>query len=319
MSRIGSKWVIKGVGDLFSNPAKMNAKLDWVRENSAFMRERGNTMQREINEIRNRIGPRSPMRKVAARFVPESVSGLVTDSYFYMIMKAQLIADLPTWLGQYQKSMAAGEQHDRAVAIADQAVIDSQGAGQTKDLAGVQRGSQLMRLFTNFYSYFSATMNLMADRTTQFRRVGASDLPYYAIDMALLSFVPATLASLMYQLVKGEDDEEPEELASQVAQDNLVYALGLFIGVREIGSALSGIAGYQGPAGARFFAETGRFGKQVSQGEIDEPLLRATNSMSGILLHYPSTQLDRTVRGTIQYSQGDTGPEAVAFGPPRGQ
>lgn len=318
MSRIGSRYVMKGIGDLFSNPAKMNEKLEWIYENSPFMRNRSNTMQREINEIRNHIGPKSPIRKTFDRLVPGTVSGVVADSYFYMIGKAQLIADIPTWLGQYQKSLEAGEQHERAVAIADQAVIDSQGSGQIKDLAGIQRGSELMKLFTNFYSYFSATMNLMSDRTSQLRRVGARDLPYYMVDMALLSFVPATLASLMYSVLRTEGEDE-EELLQQVAQDNLVYMLGLMVGVREIGSALAGVAGYTGPAGARFFGEVGRFGKQVAQGEADEALARSANSMLGILLHYPSTQLDRTMRGAIAVSEGEAGPEAVLLGPPVGQ
>lgn len=315
MSRIGARWVLKGIGDWVGNPVKANAKLEWVREQSVFMRERGDTMQREISEIRSRIGAKSPLRGAIGKIVPEGVSSAMADSYFYLIMKAQLIADMPTWLGQYEKSMAGGEQHERAVAIADQAVIDSQGGGTTKDLAGIQRGSELMKLFTNFYSYFSATFNLMTDRTTELKRVGPRDLPYFAVDMMLLSVVPATLASLMYAALKGDDDE-PEELAKQVAQDNLVYMLGLMVGVREIGSALAGVAGYTGPAGARFFSETGRFGKQVAQGEVDEPLLRAGNSMAGILFHYPATQLDRTVRGTIQYAEGDAGLQAPIVGPP---
>lgn len=317
MARIGVGHVMKGIGGMFASPKKMNEKLEWIYSVSPFMKNRANTMQREINEIRNHIGAKSPVRKQFDKLVPPAVSGVVADSYFYMIGKAQLIADIPTWLGQYEKSLAAGEQQDRAVAIADQAVIDSQGSGLAKDLAGVQRGSQLQQLFTNFYSYFSATMNLMADRTTELRRVGVRDVPYFVVDMSLLSFVPATIASLLYQLLKGDGDDDWEDWIKQLAQDNMVYLLGLMVGVREIGSALAGVGGYQGPAGARFFAETGRFGKQVSQGEVDEPLLRATNSMLGILLHYPSTQLDRTVRGTIEFSEGEAGPQAIAVGPPR--
>jgi hypothetical protein len=41
--------------------------------------------------------------------------------------------------------------------------------------------------------------------------------------------------------------------------------------------------------------------------------------MAGILLHYPSSQLDRTVRGAIAFGEGEAGPQAVAMGPPVGQ
>ena len=43
----------------------------------------------------------------------------------------------------------ASEQVVAAVAEADQAVLDAQGGGQIKDLAAIQRGGQLQKLFTN--------------------------------------------------------------------------------------------------------------------------------------------------------------------------
>ena len=52
-----------------------------------------------------------------------------------------------------------------------------------------------------------------------------------------------------------------------------------------------------------------------------EPLLWNTstteaNAVGGVLLHYPSAQIDKTVRGLIQYANGDAGPQAVLVGPP---
>jgi hypothetical protein len=38
-------------------------------------------------------------------------------------------------------------------------VIDSQGGGQIKDLASVQRGGPMLKLWTNFYSIFNVTFN----------------------------------------------------------------------------------------------------------------------------------------------------------------
>lgn len=315
-SRIGAKHVGRGIADLFSTPAQMNAKVNWIYEVSPFMRTRGDTMQREINEIRNRVAPKSPLRQTVEKAVPAAAVDVVADSYFVLIAKAQLLADLPTWLGQYHKSLDAGEGADRAVLLADQAVIDSQGSGLTKDLAGVQRGGPWQKLWTNFYSYFSATYNLMADRTAQLRRVGPKDLPYFAVDVALLTFVPATLTSLMYQLLKGDDDDDMEDITKKVAADNLNYMLGTMLGLREAGGAISGMAGYTGPAGARVFVELGKLGKQAGQGELDEPLLRSVNSLAGVLLHYPAGQLDRTVRGLRDWSNGDAGPMAPLVGPP---
>lgn len=318
VARIGAKHVGKGIAELFGSPKAMNEKLAWIYEVSPFMSERSNTMQREINEIRNRIKAKSPLRKQFDKVVPQGITSAVGDSYFYMLVKAQLMADVPTWLGQYHKSLDAGVAQDDAVAQADQAVLDSQSGGQIKDLAGIQRGSPLMRLWTNFYSYFAATFNLTVDRTAELRRVGPSDLPYYAVDIMLLTVVPATLSSVMYGLLRGgwDDDDDMEDIAKSLAADNVSYMLGMMIGMRELGAAFTGNAGYSGPAGARAFAELNRFAKQVSQGEADEALARSANQAGGILLHYPASQLDRTVRGSVAAAKGETGPQAVLMGPP---
>jgi hypothetical protein len=321
ISRIGVKHVAKGIGGLLSNPAKMNEKVQWIYSVSPFMAKRGDTMQREINEIRNRIKAKSPVRRYFDKLVPPAVSGAVADSYFTLIAKGQLIADLPTWLGQYEKSLSEGTDVDKAVAIADQAVIDSQGSGHIKDLAGIQRGGPLMKLWTNFYSYFSATMNLLADRTTEFRRKGAKDAPYFAADVAMLTIVPASLMSLMYSVLRaglqpGDDDDE---ILKALAADNASYLFGTMVGLREVAAAFSGYAGYQGPAGARAFADLAKLGKQVQQGEADEALARAANSTAGILLHYPATQVDRTARGVRAVANGDAGAQALLLGPPVGQ
>ena len=316
IARIGVKHVARGIGDLFGSPKAMNDKIEWIYSVSPFMQERARTMQREVNEIRNKISPKSPLRRSIERVVPAPAADFVADSWFYMLGKAQLVADLPTWLGQYEKSVSGGESPDRAVAIADQAVIDSQSSGMIKDLAGVQRGGPVLKLWTSFYSYFSATYNLLVDRTHELKRKGAGDLPYFAADVAMLTFVPATITSVMYGVLKGGDDDEPEDWLKRIVADNLNYMLGTMIGVREIGGALTGFAGYSGPAGARVFSAVGNLGKQVAQGEIDEAALRSANAVGGVLLHYPSAQIDKTVRGLIQYANGDAGPQAVLVGPP---
>lgn len=319
MSRIGTKHVMKGLGGIIGSPKAMNDKLNWIYETSPFMRERGNTMQREINEIRNRIKAKSPLRKQFDKVIPQGISSAVGDSYFYFIAKAQLMADVPTWLGQYERAMSEGADADSAARQADQAVLDSQSGGQIKDLAGIQRGSPLMRLWTNFYSYFAATFNLMVDRSSELRRVGPRDLPYYAVDMMLLTVVPATITSIMYGVLRGgwlDGDDEPEDIAAAIAGDNISYLLGTMIGLRELGAAFTGNAGYSGPAGARAFAELNRFATQSQQGEVDEALLRSANATAGILLHYPAGQIDRSVRGSIEAAKGEAGPQAVLLGPP---
>ena len=99
------------------------------------MRLRGLTQQREIAEIRNKLSDKSPLRKTVELAVPAGVVDAVEGSYFALIAKAQMIADLPTWIGQYEKSMAAGETEERAADFRRSGGARQSGGGQTKDLA----------------------------------------------------------------------------------------------------------------------------------------------------------------------------------------
>jgi hypothetical protein len=130
----------------------------------------------------------------------------------------------------------------------------------------------------------------------------------------LLYTIPATLGLFLRIGLRGD---EPDDFWEEVIRENLGYAVGTMVGLREIGGVVQGFQGYEGPAGTRFFSEFGRLIKQIEQGEADEALWRALNKVAGILFHYPAVQVDRTVRGSIALADGDTDrPTAVLTGPP---
>lgn len=305
MQRIGTKWVAVGIARSLRDAASLDASTTWINERSEFMRLRAKTQQREISEIRNSVSDKS-----GARLAFEG-------SFFTLIAKLQLVADVPTWIGQYEKSMAAGETEERAVALADQAVIDSQGGGQIKDLAGIQRGGPFQKLWTNFYSYFSVTYNRMAEAVNETRKVGPERLPYLAIDFLLLAVLPSVLTTLLRHGLTGNDDDDWDDLLGKMIEDQATYMLGTMFGLREIAAAFGVGNGYSGPAGARFIGETVKLGKQAQQGEIDSAALKAANNVGGILFHYPAGQISRTVQGAQAVADGEAGPQALVVGPPR--
>lgn len=296
--RVGGKWIAKGIGQFYTAPIEQARE---VQAKSEFMRNRSRTMNREINDVRNQI--------------VEGKGKIRTNleaSYFVFIHAMQSTVDYPTWLAGYEKAIADNPaDEDRAIALADQAVIDAQGSGQIKDLAEVQRGHPAWKLFTNFYSYFNTTLNLAIERAqaTDFknpRQVGA-----LTVDYLLLLVVPAVMSSLLRSALRGEDDEE--KVLKNIAQDQVGYLLGLFVGVRELtGGAqlLLGVgdpgAGYPGPAGLRFFSEVYKLGQQINQGEVDMTLFKAANNAGGIILHYPAGQVNRTVEGAAALLEGRT-------------
>lgn len=302
--RVGPKWVAKGISRWLGDAKRMESTVSWIHERSDFMAQRAKTQMREINEIRNQVTS-------SGRF------SAVTDSYFWMINRMQMVADVPTWLGAYEKAMSEDVNEQRAYDLADQAVLDSQGGGQMKDLANIQRGGPMLKLWTNFYSYFNTTYNLNVEavKKTDFKSPG--DIGRLAVDMLMLNTVPALLGLAIKEAVRGGDDDDSFE---KIVREQAGYLTGMLVGLREIGGVLQGYHGYEGPAGATFFADLGRFLKQAEQGEADEAFWRAANKVAGVLFHYPAGQVDRTVRGARALVDGDTErPLAPLVGPPKTQ
>lgn len=316
MVRIGPKYVGRGIARVFRDAASMEATTKWVYANSDFMRLRAQTQQREIAEIRQQFQAKGPVRSTLDR-VPGVAPTLdvVGGSFFVLITKAQLIADVPTWAGAYEKAVDEGNTHERAVALADQAVIDSQGDGTIKDLAGVQRGGPFQKLWTNFYSWFNVAYNQLAESVNQTRRVGPERLPLLAVDFLLIAVVPALLTSLLRGAVGGDDWDD---LKKRIAGDQASTYTGFLFGFRELGAVFGVGNGYSGPAGARAIDATIKFGKQAQPGEADEAFFKAANNAAGMVFHYPSGQVQRTYLGIEALADGKTkNPMVIMTGPPK--
>lgn len=292
----GVRWLAEGLRQFALNPSKT---IEDIHAKSDFMRMRSKTINREINEILNTVAEGEGVTRLKA-------------SYFWLISKLQYMVDAPTWLGAYEKALAdlhienaatADERaalEEKAIALADQAVIDSQGSGMWKDLSAVQRGSEALRLFTNFYSYFNVTYNLAVQAL---RTKNAWQLPGQAL---LLFVIPAAYSVLMQSLLRGKcEDEDIECLAKALGQETIAYTFGTMILVRELSSIAQGYTGYTGPPGTRVFAEFTKLATQVSQGEVDMPLVKAAIMSASIPLHLPGVAISRIVEGGYNYAEGD--------------
>lgn len=314
MVRIGPKHVLRGGARWAADAVRMENSLTWIHEKSDFMRLRAKTFNKELREIRGTVAGKSKAMQV------------IDAGLFALMQKMQIVADVPTWIGQYEKTMAQGPEVDteagraaleeKAVAMADRAVLESQGGGATKDLSEVQRKHPML---TQFYSYFNVTLNLATEQTaaTDFKNPAA--VAGWLGDMALLLVIPAILPSLMMFAIKGGGDEEDDAAAwaKRIGQWQLGYLMGMVVGVREFGGAVSGFD-YAGPPVGRVVAGVGKFGKQVAQGEIDEPLVLAGIDLMGSAFGIPTVQALRSYKGWKAWDEGDedAGPQSVLFGPP---
>jgi hypothetical protein len=294
--RVGAKWIARGVAYTVANPLRTFKE---VNDKSSFMADRARTQFREINEVRNMVRGESAAKR--------SIS---LGAYFLM-MRMQRMVDVPTWVGAYQKALDSGTDEDTAIALADQAVIDSQGSGMTKDQSAWQQGGEVSKLFTVFYSYMNTVYNMTAVSTMTPRSKGR-----LASDYLMLLVVPVVLNyALKNALTPDIDDEEPdlEKIAQDLIAEELAFLMGTMVVVREfqliadkVTGREAGGRGYEGPAGLRGIGETMKFATQASQGEFDRAFRKSAVNMLGLATGLPSAQINRTLDGIEALSEGET-------------
>jgi hypothetical protein len=304
MVRIGPAWVAKGVAAWAGSPVELTKN---VLEKSEFMRNRSRTQQRELNEAMAVVRDKGAVRR-----------GM--DRLAYAPMQAmQFVVDMPTWWGAYQKALTEAPigmddetVEARAVQLADQAVLDAQGGGQVKDLAAVQRGNEFKKLLTAFYGFFSTTYNLAVERTKATDLKNPLEVARLGTDYLLLLVVPAVLSEMVKSALSGGGDDD-EDMKKKVASGLISYIMGTMVGVREASSAVQKAAGvqvfnggYGGPAALRFFSELDKLGQQLGQGDLDRALVRSAINVVGVVLHLPSSQINRTLDGVIAIEEGRT-------------
>ncbi len=157
-SRLGVKYMVRGLSatyrkTLHVNPFEAGRRLmdayQEVAEKSPFMATRLKSWQREVKDA-----SRSLTRG-------KGVRGWLQEHAFDLIGIAQMGVDLPTWNGAYLQGMDRYNGDEaKAVAHADRTVRLTQGSGRTADLSAIQRGGELQKAATTFYSWFNTMLNL---------------------------------------------------------------------------------------------------------------------------------------------------------------
>lgn len=300
--RVGPAHIGRGIVQYLAGPIDATRE---VNEKSEFMRNRARTRYRELNELRNRVQADLPAADVLKQHA------------YVLMMRCQQTVDVPTWLGAYDKAIGEGNDEDRAIALADQAVIDAQGGGQLKDVAAIERGGQALKLFTVFYSFMNTAFNLgVAETMTE------SSKARLAAKYLMLYSVPAVLGTLLKDALTPGDagDDDWKKLSAKLLSAQLSYLMGLMVVSREFAAAADIVTGqrsqgYAGPAGVRMVGGTLKFGQQAMQGQFDDSFRKASINLAGDLLGLPGAQINRTVTGTKALAEGKThNPAAIAFG-----
>ena len=303
-SRVGARWVGIGLGQYVSNPMQATR---YAQEKSEYMTNRTRTMFRDINELRNRVQGQTTGRELMGRYG------------YYLTMHFQMMVDVPTWIGAYEKALDGGHTEDVAIALADQSVKDSQGGGEEVDQSGITRGGPMIKLFTAFYDFMNTQANVL-----YLKNATAENKADKFMNLALVGLVtPILAAALRDALIPGDsgDWDDWEKAVKKMLSEGLGNLIGMVAFGREFSQVIKALMGedkgigYSGPTGLRVIPDSYKLAKQLSQGEMDDAFRKSFINMVGDVGGIPAVQINRSITGAKALDEGKTqNPAALVFG-----
>lgn len=176
-----------------------NREANWAfcLSKSTFLRERAETMERDAGEVlREEFHGGNGLVLDSL----EMGTKLVSKSAFKVMALTDLMLANPLWLAEYQRvyqdMMASAGPNvsdqmlqridEEAISAGDKAVRKVFGSGDIKDLAPIQKGSELDKLLTMYYSYFNVVFNALFSGYAKGRMQSKQNNTAYHIP----SFVP---------------------------------------------------------------------------------------------------------------------------------
>jgi hypothetical protein len=263
-----------------------------IKTISTEMRARPYSWDRELQDAWGRLGLEH--FKGSQRF---------KDFCFSMITLADMEVSYISWIAGFNEGMQKfkGSEPD-AIMFADSVVRKSQGVSMTKDLANVQKGSELKHMVTMFYTFFNSMENQLIERGLE-RKYGERSKFDIARTWWWIVVAPAVLG---FMLNERRIPNSPGELAKEVAQ----YRLAAIPFVRDLSSAALKGYDYQfSPAakGGKVFSDTIKHGENFISGEEEfGKLAGSVFEASGYVFGLPTAQALITAQGLIDLNNGYT-------------
>lgn len=311
---IGKGPMLRGMGRMAAAMAASDTTIEeLVYSRSPLMKARGEAFNKDIRDALRDMkdGIRVPFTENRYRVIPPWVQ----RNAFWMIVKAQRFVDVATWLGAYEAGSAQFDNENDAILFADRMVERAQGSPDLSGRTGVERGTiigggriqlqqaEWVKTFTPFMSYMLAKFNVAYERSKKLQQNFADPKEWanYITDMAFLF----TVEALVIGLIRGElpEEEDEETTAGYLAKQTGLTMLGTIPMARDIGSALQGFGG--GSSATRGFETFGNLAVQASQAELDTSFVKSLNSAGGLLLKYPSSQINRLIDGISRSADGE--------------
>lgn len=235
MYRIGVGNTLKaisdaGIGFYGLGTNKYNATRDFVLSQSIFMRERVQTLDKDLKqglEIGGkglRIGDTN-----IGGYKSEQLANIrddINQMGFRLLTETDFALSIPVWKFAYdqkilelqsKEGVTAEFVEQEAISAGDRAVRDIFGSGDTKDSAAIQRSrNAIAQLFTPFYSYANMLYNILAESSYKLK-----DQRNYGqfVRMLWWTIVVPALGMMAYKAMTNGDDDSPEDLAKSFVEE----------------------------------------------------------------------------------------------------
>lgn len=250
MYRIGVGNTLKaiidaGMGFYGVGTAKYNATRDFVLSQSIFMRERVQTLDKDLKQGLSiegkglRIGDTNVGGYKAEQLA--NIRDDINQMGFRLLTETDFALSIPIWKFAYDKKVlelqsvegvTAEFVEQEAISAGDRAVRDIFGSGDTKDSAGIQRSrNALTQLFVPFYSYANTLYNIIAE--SNYARKDQGNYGQF-VRMLWWTLTAQALGMMVYKSMTNGDDDSPEDLAKSFVEELVSQAtMGVPI-VRDI-------------------------------------------------------------------------------------
>lgn len=233
--RIGAGNVIRavnhaGVGFYGHGTETYNNTRDFVMEQSIFMRERIQTLDKDLKKgltIQGK-GLRINDKNIGGYKFEKGaeIRDEINNMGFRLLTETDFALSIPVWKFAYDQKVAELQSKEglstewinqQAIEAGDRAIRDIFGSGDTKDAAAIQRArNPLTQLFVPFYSYANTLYNIIAEGWYAGKDKG--DWTQFA-RMLWWSVFSQAIGMVIYKAMTNGDDDDPESIAKSFAEE----------------------------------------------------------------------------------------------------
>lgn len=233
--RIGAGNVLRavnhaGVGFYGHGTETYNNTRDFVMEQSIFMRERIQTLDKDLKKgltIQGK-GLRINDKNIGGYKFEKGaeIRDEINNMGFRLLTETDFALSIPVWKFAYDQKIAELQSKEglstewinqQAIEAGDRAIRDIFGSGDTKDAAAIQRArNPLTQLFVPFYSYANTLYNIIAEGWYAGKDKG--DWTQFA-RMLWWTVVSQAIGMVIYKAMTNGDDDDPESIAKSFAEE----------------------------------------------------------------------------------------------------